>query len=256
MRSSFRGLCWIQLPIQAALLLGAGALGWWLRQQQTPPQVLISPAAPTETPAALPPTPDLDTHLRTIREQSERVQSILIAREQHDLVADVSKIMHATEQIADLLSAGSAIAPAPPDQRAPTSRPELHSPTSAPVDQPTILVIEDDLVTRTMVQRVFECEGWMVVAAAHGREALEAMATVVPQVILLDLIMPEMDGFAFLAALRAQPAWAHIPLIVVSAHELSTAEQALLQHYTAQVLKKGTYGKAALVALVRRMLAL
>ena len=61
----------------------------------------------------------------------------------------------------------------------------------------------------------------MVMEAGNGREALGQLANVVPDLILLDVLMPEMDGFEFIEALRAEPAWRSIPLVVVTAKDLS-----------------------------------
>jgi CheY-like chemotaxis protein len=85
--------------------------------------------------------------------------------------------------------------------------------------------------------------GYRAALTANGREAiawLEGNAT--PVVILLDLLMPEMDGFAFLEWLRIRPEWRDIPVIVVTAKELTLEERHLLSQMTQQVIAKGQSG--------------
>ena len=84
-----------------------------------------------------------------------------------------------------------------------------------------VLVVEDDPVMREMLRRRLEKEGWKVIEAENGRVALERMAERQPELILLDLMMPEMDGFQFLDEVRRQEDWHPIPVIVITAKELS-----------------------------------
>ncbi|NJN16238.1 MAG: response regulator [Oscillochloris sp.] len=87
----------------------------------------------------------------------------------------------------------------------------------------SILVIEDDASTREMMMRTVEQAGWDVIGASHGHEGLAQVAAQRPALILLDLMMPEMDGFTFLEQLRANRSWADIPVVVVTAMDLSSA---------------------------------
>ena len=80
-----------------------------------------------------------------------------------------------------------------------------------------VLVVEDDEETRSIMARTLEKEDCDVMQAGNGREALEQMAQIKPDLILLDLLMPVMDGFDFLTVLRARPEWQHIPVIVITA---------------------------------------
>src|SRR5213593_1948931 len=77
----------------------------------------------------------------------------------------------------------------------------------------TVLVVEDDADTRDMLRRMLTREGWAVSEATNGRVALERVAASQPELILLDLMMPEMDGFAFIEALRQHDAWRSIPIV-------------------------------------------
>lgn len=87
---------------------------------------------------------------------------------------------------------------------------------SAPIH---ILLVEDDFAIRETVADVLSCEGFQVTCAANGAEALRRLdeATAQPGLILLDLMMPVMDGQAFRSAQRSDPRIAAIPVIVLSA---------------------------------------
>ncbi len=77
--------------------------------------------------------------------------------------------------------------------------------------------------------------------AANGRVALERMAKSRPELILLDLMMPEMDGFQFLDQLRLNQAWRSIPVIVVTAKDLTKEDRRRLNGYVEGILEKGAY---------------
>ncbi|MEA2078915.1 MAG: response regulator, partial [Pseudomonadota bacterium] len=81
------------------------------------------------------------------------------------------------------------------------------------------------------------------------------MASVQPRLILLDLMMPVMDGFGFLAAMRARPEWRHIPVIVVTAKDLSREDRARLNGMVEDVLEKNAYSREDLLERVREAVA-
>jgi signal transduction histidine kinase/CheY-like chemotaxis protein len=117
----------------------------------------------------------------------------------------------------------------------------------------TVLVVEDDDPTRAMMQRLLTKEGWNVIEAENGRVALERLALQRPDVVLLDLMMPEMDGFQFIATLRHQAAWRTLPVIVVTAKELTAADHLSLHGYVEKILQKGEYSREALLDEVREL---
>lgn len=82
--------------------------------------------------------------------------------------------------------------------------------------QASILVVDDDPATRTLLGHILAAHGYLVIEAAHGRQALERLDGVTPDAILLDLAMPVMDGFEFLRLHRAHPQRGAIPVIVLS----------------------------------------
>jgi CheY-like chemotaxis protein len=104
-----------------------------------------------------------------------------------------------------------------------------------------VLVVEDDAGARQMIGQTVKKMGLPVEEAANGREALGWLGDhPIPAMILLDLIMPEMDGFEVLDALAAHVAWREIPVIVLTAKELTAAERERLLRQANKVIDKGT----------------
>ncbi len=118
-----------------------------------------------------------------------------------------------------------------------------------------VLIVEDDTALREMLRRMLAGEGWAVTEAANGREALACVAATRPELILLDLMLPEMDGFAFLAALRQDEAWRSIPVVVITAKDLTAQDHLRLNGYAQQVLQKGAYSRQELLREVRDLVA-
>jgi hypothetical protein len=119
----------------------------------------------------------------------------------------------------------------------------------------TALVVEDDAVSKEMVRRTLESAGWIVVEAHNGREALERLADSQPGIVLLDLMMPEMDGFEFLSEMHAHKEWSSIPVIVVTAKDLTAVDRARLNGHVSRVLQKGKYGRDELLEHVSQLVS-
>ncbi len=102
-----------------------------------------------------------------------------------------------------------------------------------------VLVIDDSPDTRERLRRALERDGWTVAQASNGREALDRIGQALPRVILLDLTMPIMDGFAFLQALRERPDCRDLPVIVLSSLDLTREDRRRLRGAN-QILDKGT----------------
>ena len=119
----------------------------------------------------------------------------------------------------------------------------------------SILVVDDDLATREALSRMLASMGCVVQTAVNGRNGLEWLAEhPPPNLILLDLIMPEMDGFEFLQELRQLPAFTDIPVIVVTAKELSAQDLSMLGAHTDRVIPKDEIYLTELAEAVRRRL--
>jgi Amt family ammonium transporter len=114
----------------------------------------------------------------------------------------------------------------------------------------TVLVVDDDALTREVLRRTLESEGWRVIEAQNGRVALDLVREGAPALILLDLMMPEMDGFRFVTELRAVDAWRSIPVIVMTAKDLTQADRDLLNGQVAQIAQKGLYSRDRLLTQI------
>jgi CheY-like chemotaxis protein len=117
------------------------------------------------------------------------------------------------------------------------------------------LVVEDDPATRELLRRALEQDGWTVEEAADGAEALERIEAQPPAVILLDLMMPRLDGFEVVDRLRAHDDWRRIPVIVVTARDLTEADRRRLNGGVLQILEKAAASGEALLAQVRAAVA-
>jgi CheY-like chemotaxis protein len=118
-----------------------------------------------------------------------------------------------------------------------------------------VLVVEDDVASREMLARLLRKEGLTVNEAENGSVALEEIAKQRPGLILLDLMMPVMDGFEFLGVLATQPQLAAIPVIVVTAKDLTPAEREALTGSVAQIFEKGAMNREKLLHDVCAMVA-
>jgi PAS domain S-box-containing protein len=119
----------------------------------------------------------------------------------------------------------------------------------------SVLIVEDDPPTRRLMRRLLEREGWRVREAENGRVALERVAEAAPALILLDLMMPEMDGFEFAAELRRRASWRQIPVVVVTAKEITADDQRRLVGSVDRVLQKGAHTHDELLDQLRELLA-
>jgi CheY-like chemotaxis protein/anti-sigma regulatory factor (Ser/Thr protein kinase) len=115
----------------------------------------------------------------------------------------------------------------------------------------TVMLVEDDEATREMMARTLDKAGWDVTEAGNGREALDRLAQETPRLILLDLMMPVMDGFDFLLEMRANTDWQDIPVIVLTAKYLTDEDRRVLSGRVEQVVAKGACSREHLMELVR-----
>jgi signal transduction histidine kinase/DNA-binding response OmpR family regulator/tetratricopeptide (TPR) repeat protein len=123
-----------------------------------------------------------------------------------------------------------------------------------------ILVVDDDQSTRERLRHILEADGWIVQEAANGREALDYIKEEPPGVILLDLMMPEVDGFEVVGELRKHDEWRSIPVVVLTAKDITAEERQRLNGRVEKVIQK-TGDRAAtavgedVLAEVRRLVA-
>jgi DNA-binding response OmpR family regulator len=124
-----------------------------------------------------------------------------------------------------------------------------------PSDAQTVLIVEDDANTREMLRRSVEKEGWRAREAENGRIGLERLDEEIPAIILLDLMMPETDGFTFLEELRLRADCAAVPVIVITAKDLTTEDRQRLNGGVSRIFQKGETSAEELLAEVRALLA-
>ena len=118
-----------------------------------------------------------------------------------------------------------------------------------------VLVVEDDPDTRRRLHNMLSEEGWEVDEAENGRLALDRLSDVQPNLILLDLMMPEMDGFEFLVELRNNQQRKTIPVVVVTGADLSDADHRNLNGGVEKILRKSAYSREELFEEVRAVVA-
>jgi CheY-like chemotaxis protein len=144
---------------------------------------------------------------------------------------------------------------APPVPRATTpALPPVAPPALAPAEPGYILVVEDDAITRDLLRATLQADGWAVAEATDGQRAIHAISAAPPALIVLDLMLPRLDGFDLIAQLRANAAWRDIPVVVVTARDLSPDDQDRLTGRVAHILQKGRYGREDLLREVHELI--
>jgi len=117
-----------------------------------------------------------------------------------------------------------------------------------------VLLVDDDDMVRRGIRQTLEQDGWHVSEAENGRLALARLAETRPDIIMLDLVMPEMDGFEFLVEMRSHAEWRDIPVLVVTAKELTAEEHSRLNGDVERVLQKGASELDELLREIGRVL--
>ncbi|MGC9526674.1 MAG: PAS domain S-box protein [Limnospira sp.] len=127
--------------------------------------------------------------------------------------------------------------------------------STCPSSPGRILVVDDDGATREMLKGVLEAEGWQIDEAEDGVAALERLQGNVPNLMLLDLILPNMDGFELIHELRQMPASGNLPIIVITAVDLTPAERSRLKGCVEQILQKGSYSRENLLGNIHTLVS-
>jgi signal transduction histidine kinase/DNA-binding response OmpR family regulator len=118
------------------------------------------------------------------------------------------------------------------------------------------LIVEDDEATRSLVRIALEDNGWEVTEAENGQLGLEHLRTRRPDLVLLDLMMPVMDGFEFMERLRANESSRSVPVVVLTAKDLKPEEKQLLEEHAQKIIRKGPHDREQLLEFVRRSVAM
>ncbi|MEI8313503.1 MAG: response regulator, partial [Verrucomicrobiota bacterium] len=119
-----------------------------------------------------------------------------------------------------------------------------------------ILLVEDNDPAIIQLRYILEAEGYRVRVARNGQEALAQVEQALPAAMILDLMMPQMDGFQVLTTIRAAERTAHLPVIILTAKHVTREElSALKANHVHQLIQKGDINKRELLAAVAKMLA-
>jgi CheY-like chemotaxis protein len=178
--------------------------------------------------------------------------SVLAALRQNPELADIPVIM---VSIVDDKRRGIALGAAGYLTK-PIDRERLHRLVrrfQAPTRATRVLMVEDDASQRERMLGWLERPHWIVREAANGQEALDFLREEKPDVILLDLMMPEMDGFEVVAALQGNKDWRDIPVIVITSLDLDAKDRARLNSGVHSVLVKEKFRPEDLVEHIRRL---
>jgi CheY-like chemotaxis protein len=117
-----------------------------------------------------------------------------------------------------------------------------------------VLVVDDDAGTRDMLRKTLEREGWEVAEAENGRVGLQQVARTQPSLILLDLMMPEMDGFAFVTELRKSEAGRRLPIVVLTSKDITPDDRRRLTGSVELILQKGAVSRETILTEIRSLL--
>jgi len=119
---------------------------------------------------------------------------------------------------------------------------------------PRVAIVDDHPHVRQLIRRILQAQGeYELIEAADGKSALSLVKDQKPDLIILDLMMPEMDGFSVLDALRKDPNTASIPVIVVTAQELTSKEKERLEGQIQSLMQKGDFMNEELLEEVRAL---
>ena len=120
---------------------------------------------------------------------------------------------------------------------------------------PRIAIVDDHPHVRQLIRRILQAQGeYTLFEAEDGKAALELIQSEKPDLVILDLMMPEIDGFTVLDSLKNDPETASIPVIVVTAKELTTQEKTRLAGQIESLMQKGDFMSDELLEEVRSLI--
>jgi len=96
-------------------------------------------------------------------------------------------------------------------------------------DKGTILYVEDNIDNRTLVRRILLSEDYKLIEATNATEALEVLETTKPDLILMDINMPDMDGYTLTAKIKAKPGFARVPILALTANVMRGDKEKTLE---------------------------
>jgi DNA-binding response OmpR family regulator len=117
----------------------------------------------------------------------------------------------------------------------------------------TILVVEDDVSTREMIVELLNAHGYAVSTAADGAEASASVAQSLPELVILDLVLPKMSGFKLLAEWRANPRTADLSIFVLTSKDLSAEEEKYVRLHAESLFRKQNSWREPLIKQLERV---
>jgi CheY-like chemotaxis protein len=117
----------------------------------------------------------------------------------------------------------------------------------------TVLVVDDEAANREWLTNILEPAGFAVIEAGGGREAIELAKARHPDLVLLDLIMPDVSGFEVVEALRAEPATQQTPIMILTARHLTESDKRHLNGHVSTILSRGSNSAADLLDHLRQL---
>ncbi|OQW91607.1 MAG: hypothetical protein BWK79_16500 [Beggiatoa sp. IS2] len=118
-----------------------------------------------------------------------------------------------------------------------------------------VMIVEDDELIREVLGEMLKSDGWRIFKAENGQVALEHLDDKKPALIILDLMMPTMDGFEFIARLRENEKWGTIPVVVLTASDLTPEEQARLDKHVKTIFRKESYDSDELILKIHQLIS-
>lgn len=117
-----------------------------------------------------------------------------------------------------------------------------------------VLIVDDDSATRNLFRRILTREGWNVREASDGRRALTLLENSKPTLMVLDIMMPNVDGFDVLKSVRSNERLSDLPVIVATSKDLTRDELSWLKNNAGEIIRKGDTGRSDLLAALKRQL--
>jgi CheY-like chemotaxis protein len=123
-------------------------------------------------------------------------------------------------------------------------------------ERKTLLLVEDSEPAIIQIKDLLTPEGYRIRVARGGKEALEEIRREIPDAVILDLMMPEMDGFAVLRMIRSEERTSRLPVLILTAKQITKGELAFLKgNHIQQLIQKGDISRSGLLAAVERMVS-
>jgi CheY-like chemotaxis protein len=122
-------------------------------------------------------------------------------------------------------------------------------------DKVEVLVVDDERANRDWLSGILEPAGFEVISASGGAQAIELARSRQPDLVLLDLMMPEVSGFDVVEALRADPATRQMPIMVLTAKDLTSADKRHLNGQVSTILRRGSTGATDLIVMLQEVIA-